>query len=108
MKSMAWVGEPFAPGRNFPLEAFASWRPFFKPPPLSWEAWGVSRLRNWWRKQKRNPYYGDMRLIALEHRHLYRDRFRKACCGEALGLLRLAWDRGHFVSQRPSRQEGWI
>ena len=67
----------------------------------------AARLQNWWRKQKRSPYYTDLRLIALEHRARYRENFRSGNCGTVIGTLLLAHRNGHFVSQRATaRNEG--
>lgn len=61
----------------------------------------VRWLRKTARKCRRNPYYADLRLIAHEHRHLYKKRMRSAeSTGAAIGILLLAWDRKHFRSQR--------
>lgn len=62
------------------------------------------RVRNWWRKQMRSPFYTDLRLVALEYRHLYSEQMRTANCGTAIGLLLLAYNRGHLRSQRAKEQ----
>lgn len=53
-------------------------------------------IRNLLRKCGRSPYIGDLRIIKIEYRHLYKDRMKSGSLGSALQALRDAYMQGHL------------
>jgi hypothetical protein len=57
------------------------------------------RLARCWRRFNRSPYIEDLRLIQIEHRHLYRERILSGSTGLALQALFQAFHSRHLKSQ---------
>jgi len=59
------------------------------------------RVQRWWRRFNRSPLLRDLRIIKIEHRHLYRERLESGDLGKALNALWNAYLNGHLKEPRP-------
>jgi hypothetical protein len=53
-----------------------------------------------WKRWTRSPYTPDLRIIQIEHRHLYRQRLASGDLGWALNALYEAYLRGHLIERK--------